>query len=359
MANGCVERFDIPSIDNNPVIVVDGLLTDLPGPYTVNLFRSSPLDQDLDVREGVSGATVTISDDAGITDVLQEALPGVYKTAEDGIRGVLGRKYQLRIVTGEGNIYESEWATLTPAGEISDLFFEFLENDINPTEPTRPQDAFQVSLNTTGTEGAPNLFRWRWTGIFHVKTYPELRTRIIKEDNIPVIVPDPIPCSGYVVDQTGNLAIAFPCECCDCYVHEYSNDVLLSSNSFVTGQEFNNVNISKVPVDKWRFYEKYYIEVEQLSVSEAVYDFWRVVKQQQQGAGDIFQPNVVKIRGNIRSISNPDEEVFGIFSVSAVTKKSIFIHRTDVPKRVAQIDTVIADCRHAFFNSSNQKPPFW
>jgi hypothetical protein len=120
------------------------------------------------------------------------------------------------------------------------------------------------------------------------------------------------------------------------------------------------VFLAQIPVEAFRFYKKYYVEAEQLSVTDEVYEFWKLVEIQQKTSGDLFQPNVVQVKGNIRSINDADEPVFGIFGVSAVAGKTLFIDRyLDLPEPVEPIDTLIVDCRLYFDNSSNQKPPFW
>jgi hypothetical protein len=142
-------------------------------------------------------------------------------------------------------------------------------------------------------------------------------------------------------------------------VTDYSQNAHVSDNNVISEGDFNGVFITRIPVDNWRFIDKYYLEVEQLSVSSDVHKFWKLVQAQQEGAGNIFQPNVVQVEGNVASLTNPDEAVFGTFSVSAVTRATIVIDRSIIPKVVPKLDTAIADCRFYFNNSTNVKPPFW
>ena len=48
-------------------------------------------------------------------------------------------------------------------------------------------------------------------------------------------------------------------------------------------------------------------------------------------AGTIFEPQPAFIKGNIKSIYDPEEPVFGYFGASAITKASIFIPRSAIP----------------------------
>jgi hypothetical protein len=356
VSDGCIDELDVPVLNETPRLVVDGSITDQQGPHTVKLFLSSSLDKDPDKPEYVSGASVEIRDDLGNTEELTEKATGIYETAQD-TKGVIGRKYQVLITTEEDKQYESDLIALTPAGTIETVDFEFQENVLNSDDPIHRKDAFAIRLDARGTAGAPNLFRWRWTATYRIKTFPELRTRAEGTPDGVIYLPDPLPCSGWIVDQ-GKLAKVDTCSCCDCWVTRYSDDVTLSNNEYVVENKFNRVPVAQIPVDNDVFYEKYHLEIEQVSLPEDVYKFWKLVNIQEETSGNIFQPNVVKIQGNIRCVSDPDEEVFGIFSVSAITKKSIFIRRSDIPEWLPPIDTVTYDCR-PYTGGTNIKPPFW
>ncbi|MBT1688842.1 DUF4249 domain-containing protein [Dawidia soli] len=353
LTDACVDPLKVPNLAVEQGLVVDGAITDQPGPYTVQLFSAQSLDKDLDKRQYVGGAAVTISDDHGHTVTLTENATGTYQT--DAIQGVVGHTYQLGITLEDGRQYESTPVLLEPAGTVDRVFFQFQENSINQNDLTKPQDAFAVYVDATGTPGASNLFRWRWKGIFHYIAFPELRTRGVGRTEIP----DPPLCSGWIYTDSTGLDQVGPCECCDCWAPQYSTDALVSENDFINEMEFKTVRVAQIPIDKRLFYEKYHIEVEQMSVSQDIYAFWKLVKAQQQSASDIFQPAVVKIKGTIRCTSDPDEKAYGIFSASAVTKSSVFIRRLDIPKAIPQIDTLKTDCRTIYPGATNQRPPFW
>jgi hypothetical protein len=351
-SNACVEPLSVPTSISEPRLVVDALITDQPGPYTVKLFMSSNANQNLNKPNYVTHAKVTITDDLGHDEILIEGSAGQYHTT--AMQGTVGRKYQLFITTSEDKRYQSSEAELLPPGEIQNLYWEFEENSINQNDLTLPQDAFWVYLDAKGETGQQNYFRWRWTGTYHAKTFPELHIGHLG----PSSFPDPLPCSGYIVGDNG-VERTDTCTCCDCWAPQFNSNVLLSKNDFLGEDAFARVLVSKIPIDRRLFYEKYYVEVEQLRFSEDVYDFWKLVSAQQQGTGSIFQPNAVKVKGNIHCVSDPNEEVLGVFSAASVTTKGLFIDRKELPKQIPVVDTLTVDCRKFFEGSTNQKPPFW
>jgi hypothetical protein len=337
------------------VLVVDGLISDEPGPYQVRLFRSSTLTENLDQPVMETKASVRIIDDGNVVTEMVESMPGIYVTDPDDLVGQKGRTYQLKITTSDGVEFESLHETLMPAGNIDSLYFIFQSDILNANDATQPQDAVAIFVDASGDQEYPTgLSRWRSTGIYEVHTFPELRTKM--ENEMPV--PNPLPCSGHI-NVDNELVQVEDCSCCDCWVYEYNDQAIVSKNRFVNNNQFKSVSIAQIPVDTWRFYKKYHIEVEQLSVSESVYEFWKRLEGQQAGTGSIFQPNAVRIEGNIRCVSDPDIEVFGVFSASAVVRRSMFIHRYDIPRFVAAPDTITFDCRFSFDDAENVRPPFW
>jgi hypothetical protein len=93
---GCEKVINVDLNDAAPRIVIEGLVTDRRGPYTVTLTKSgSYFNQP--TLETVSGAKAVISDDFGNIDSLHESLPGTYNTTR--LRGVTGRTYTLLVIS--------------------------------------------------------------------------------------------------------------------------------------------------------------------------------------------------------------------------------------------------------------------
>lgn len=78
-----------------PQVVIQGNVTDGTAPDTVKISRSVNFYAD-NTFPAVSGAAVTISDNAGVKDVLSEISPGVYITHT--IQGKPGNTYSLSVV---------------------------------------------------------------------------------------------------------------------------------------------------------------------------------------------------------------------------------------------------------------------
>jgi hypothetical protein len=87
----------------NPEIVIQGEVTDAPGPYTVSIQQSANFYAD-NSFPAVTGAIVKITDDQGFTDSLRESSPGIYLT--QFMMGRQGGMYQLS-VNASGTSYSA------------------------------------------------------------------------------------------------------------------------------------------------------------------------------------------------------------------------------------------------------------
>jgi hypothetical protein len=137
--------------------------------------------------------------------------------------------------------------------------------------------------------------------------------------------------------------------------------ITVYDGSLSVNNNYKRVIAGVLPVIPEQFTEKVYIEVEQLSLSTSVFNFWKLVQSQQTGASSLFQPASVKIKGNVHSTSDPSEEVLGIFGVSSIVTKSIFILRDDIPAQLQPLRPFVTDdCRVLNpSNSTTVRPPFW
>lgn len=98
----CKKVIDVPITNAAPQIVINGEVTNQPGPYQVAITHSVNYGADNSFPP-VSGASVAIRDNAGLYDSLLETSPGVY-TTHSGWQGLPGNSYTLA-VTVSGAAY--------------------------------------------------------------------------------------------------------------------------------------------------------------------------------------------------------------------------------------------------------------
>jgi len=98
----CKKVINVNLNNASPQVVIIGEVTDAPGPYQVSINQTVNFSSDNNFPP-VSGAMVTISDNAGLNDSLTETSPGVYATHSNW-QGQPGNTYTLN-VTASGKNY--------------------------------------------------------------------------------------------------------------------------------------------------------------------------------------------------------------------------------------------------------------
>jgi hypothetical protein len=90
----CEKTVDLKYKGNQSKIIIEGNITNEPGPYFVKITKSIPL-SDTGNYPAIDNAVVTISDDAGNNEILIPQGNGVYHT--NTLSGVAGRTYSLSV----------------------------------------------------------------------------------------------------------------------------------------------------------------------------------------------------------------------------------------------------------------------
>ena len=361
--SSCIDRISIEIPDSyTSQLIVDGVITDEPGPYTVKLTRATRIEKFLLlVNNSVSDAKITISDNAGTVELLKETEPGTYQTKANGIQGVVGREYSIKIQTKDGKEFESLPDKMNPVGELDSLYSE-LESYTPLADQTRY--GFRFYVDAQGPADTENLLRWRFVGVFEIDAIPKLHTKFT--EGCPCY-PDPPPCSGWMPGEFElgvcvGLKKVSECTCCTCWVTEPEDKPHVSDPKFVVNGKYKHVEVGFVPIAFFPFQKKHRIEVRQMSLSRVAYDYWKIIQSQKEGAATLFQPPSGKIRTNIISKSGA-EQAQGIFYASSIKTKQIYISNDNIDLRIprwnCEVGIIADDCRKAYLFSSTQPPPDW
>src|ERR1700712_5637546 len=86
--SSCQKVIDLPLHNASEKYVIEGNITNQPGPYNVRIGTTGKVNEDYRFK-GVSQATVLIRDGVGNAETLMEVQPGIYQTLH--LTGVEGR----------------------------------------------------------------------------------------------------------------------------------------------------------------------------------------------------------------------------------------------------------------------------
>lgn len=109
----------------------------------------------------------------------------------------------------------------------------------------------------------------------------------------------------------------------------------------------------------------YYLQVEQYSMNETAYEFWRRASELINNSGGVFDKPPVTVRGNMRNVADPDEQVLGYFGASAVSAKSVYFRRDQIPtfpySSIPQYTVSSQGCQQCeeSVSRTNKRPAGW
>jgi hypothetical protein len=277
-------------------------------------------------------------------------------TRQDGIRGEVGRSYILRVTARDGSVFESTEERLHPGGEIEKVYYQF--EKIQPKD--RPTEyGYRIFVDSRTFEKNDAYVRWKFLGTYVVETQPKYHI----SENYGCVY-EPLFCSGYNLIG-GVLQYVQECFCCRCYVPQYEDRPTVKSLQFVQNGKFNKVEVGFVPVNYYTFYERYRVEVQQMSISKAAFDFWKSIRDQQDAITSIFQPISGRIPTNMKVVKGKGN-VRGIFYASAIARKQIYLdkstNRVDIRTPVdclGRVGPSGESCLIKFPDATTIKPPDW
>lgn len=81
----------------------------------------------------------------------------------------------------------------------------------------------------------------------------------------------------------------------------------------------------------WTFLEKHYFTTYQSSLTKNAYEYWLKANLLANQVGSIFDTPPAELSGNLVSISNPSEKVWGYFQAVNQTSKRKAFYKSDLP----------------------------
>lgn len=338
--DSCLERVTIPIPESfSKDLIVDGLITNEPGPYTVKLSQAIKIDDTRPLGVPLYAKSVTIHDDAGNSEVLEDKEYGVYQTKPNGIRGEIGRSYHITIELQNGQAFNSEPDKMSAVGHVDSIYYQFVTHQLGDSRPTY---GYRVFINAYNLAGSDNYTRWRFSGTYIAETKPAYKICDFGCGYCPppcahTFFINGNPQEGYQFNPATNQYEYVPglrCECCRCWVTMFEDKPIVSDNQVVVAGRFSAVEVGYVPVTYYTFMEKFRIEVRQMSLSRQAFNYWKTIQAQQEGKGSLFQPVIGSIPTNVSE--DGDERgligVRGIFYAAAVSTKYRYITKLELPR---------------------------
>jgi len=302
---GCIEEyfFTIPD-SSNSFLIVEGQITDEPGPYFVKLSKSVSINSS--EVEPVSTAEIQIEKEGMVYKLVQLG-DGLY--ASEGFQAEPEANYRLSISL-DGSQYQSSWQKLKASPEMDSVYYIVDEEETE--NPDVAIDGIQWFVDRHGQGSDAELFRYQWDETWQIGvSWPTFEYYVGND------LTEPIP-----VEDRRNT----------CWINKPSSKINLTSTSTLSENVVSEHPLFFASDEEERFTIKYSLLVRQYALEEDEYEFWRALRESNAEGGNLFDKQPASVVGNIINISDPEETVLGFFSANGVTEQRVFVTRRELPQ---------------------------
>jgi hypothetical protein len=296
----CVEPY-WPEMKSGSLklLVVNALITDDPGIQYVKLSHPSSLDNQQ--FNPVNTAKVTLHDNKGNDIPFLFDLEGLYAPVD--FAGIPGRSYKLIIELNDGTKYESDYQVLHSVRPFDSLYYSIEEKPTNNPEANLEGAQFKIDYKSRKDSDQYYLFQM-------VETYEYKPDLLLvykdKGDGPEEVLPADRPPSRCW--QTNKIK------------QFYQGKILATGNT----QE-QSLPLVFVPFNTKQFSVRYSLLINQVAVSEEVYNLYSEFYQQ-NSSGSLYATQPYSIKGNIHCVTNPSEQVLGSFVAGGIYQQRSFFN---------------------------------
>lgn len=302
----CIKPYDFDPQSFDKVLVIEGHISDEPGPHHVSINYTYPLDTVL--NEFVNNAEVWVETDDGTRVDYTPMENGRYESPAT-FTGEVSKSYQLHVRLANGEEIVSEPETLLKSPEIDTIYgkYAFLPNSAE----TNNVGGLQVFIDSKSNAETKYL-RYEWEEAYKIQTpYPALYR----------VAPD----SSLVLLDT-QIGI--------CYNERFSNSLIYGTTNGTSENRLIEFPVRFVSQEEQALRTRYTILVKQYAISEAAYLFYKRLNENNESGGSLFDQQAGSVIGNITSTTDPEKTVLGYFEASGVSTKRRYFSRADLDDRI-------------------------
>lgn len=313
---GCVETFELDLTNNQKITIIEGILSNATNDAPILLKESTPsATGSTDIRMIVGAKVSVLVNDKTIIN-LQEKKEGNYYYPENFV-GEIGSTYQLKFTTTSGEQFASLPEKLlkpTPIGSVYDkLEVTGISDAKGKTSP-----AFYVYLDTPNAPETEDYFMWEWT------LYE--KNNVCQTCTGGYYYKDPLPlgrCQSDPILARQNNIFDYACDG-SCWEIVNSTSLNIGSDQFYNGNNIKGQLIAKIPLYSQ---SSALIDVKQYSISKDVYKFLDLTRKQGVQTGGLADTPPASLIGNVKSLTNPADNVSGYFIVAGVEKSLYWLDK--------------------------------
>lgn len=275
--NACTDKIDLTLEDPEPVLVVDGFISNIDTTQYIqlssleNYFANTPPNYAIH-----KGATVALLEDS--IQIKNYTFNPTTERFEMQYQGLIGHAYQIDITLEDGTRYVSEAESMREIVPIDTIWYEIV--DI-PSNPTFEEGDINVLINTREPAGVGDFYQWK----------------------------------AHVNNQ---------------YQHQPEN-LFVADDRFVDGQDIYDFEVFQLSPEEFDAHlaksptDQVFVKIEQVSISSRYFQFVSLVTQQLLQVGSPFDAPPSQIRGNVYEQGKEEILALGYFYTAAIDAKTVEI----------------------------------
>ncbi len=314
----CKRQYEPPEIkvDYN-YLVVDGVMANnVDSPTTFAISRTRKL-TDTVLNSPERNANVSIEGSNGENFQLSESSPGNYSISHLTLN--TSSTYRLNIVTSSGAQYQSDFVEVNQTPPIDSV------NYLRPGDVT-------IYVNTHDPTNTTKYYRWEYVETIQYES--QNQSDIGVNGNLM-----------YFRDSTNQIF--------NCWHIVPSTDIFIGSTTALTEDRISQFPLITIPKNSEKLGIRYSLLVKQYALTQAAYLYFQILKKNTEQQGSIFDVQPSQLKGNIHSVTNPDEPVIGYVTACNVAQQRLYIRNFDLTGWPRPVLTGLCDAIQLPTNPNN------
>lgn len=281
LLSSCIERVELPYRNLEPVLVVDGGVTNGNPPYTLRLSYSGGFTAGnlITSNLAVNGARVTLFDDQGDSTRFFQNIyqPSLYQT-DIFYKCKIGRSYGLKVEMPDGKVYISKPQLMRDVAPIDSVYAD------------KTPDFIRFYINSKDPANSTDYYKWSGVSVTLKNT----------QSGTPGST-----CNG------------------SCWAYNSNVTANILADTYINGKSIIGRLAFYSPITKNAPASKHYVEIRQEAISKEAYLYWRQYQEQRTRTGSIFDPLPSTIVGNMINPQDTKDYALGFFNVVTYASKRI------------------------------------
>jgi hypothetical protein len=322
----CIDKYAFESAEPEGLLNVEGYLTTLPKQHVIRLSRADKFGPEfIGLNRPISTATVLIKDDVGNVEQLEHTESGLYLSRPD-FAAEIGRKYNLEIELIDGSRYISSPEEVFEVPRLDSVTYNAIR--IPSTDRLNDEIGVEIVGHFQDPENRQNYYFWNLlVSDFQFIAEPENNHNGPNHPTCPRC-PNPLDC------------------CRVCYRKEIPKPVnIITIDDTDFNGNYQRRRIAYIRDNGLRFKGIYRLDMQHLSVSQEAHRYLKLIGQQLNLTGSVFDPPPANIRGNFFNLDKIEEQVLGYFFVSDEVPIRVYIDRENLEHVVRPVTGFPTDCR--------------